>query len=121
QSDPFASTAQFKITLSYYEDNAGQIPYGSSLSQLPSGFEHFSPTVVVTYPGTSTSFSLTKDGNQAALPRLNANQQNFFVKAEILGLDASGTTVARARCPLQQISADPTSTMGAVTCQAFYG
>jgi hypothetical protein len=119
--DPFHLTASYSATVNYYEDAAGMIPYGSSLKTPPAGFQGFSPTVTVRYPGNQTVFPLTANGGSAALPRLSASQTSIYVQSDVYGLDANGNQIAHARCPVQQLQVLSGSLPATVTCQPFFG
>jgi hypothetical protein len=119
--DPFVQTARYKVTVSYFEDAAGTVPYGTSLKDKPALFKSFTPTVTVEFAANQTSFPLTPSGGDASLPRLSSSQTSIYVSSEIDGLDASGNPVARGRCPVMQLQILTATLPPQVTCQAFYG
>jgi hypothetical protein len=120
-ADPFLATNEYQVTLSYFEDAEGTIPYGKSLSEMPNGFEKFSPVSTQKFPGTTKRFNLGESGALAALPPLSENQAHFFVAAEVVGRDSAGEVVARARCPVKEIKVDPKGDLGPVVCHPFFG
>jgi hypothetical protein len=120
-ADPFKLSTQYTVALSYFEDSAGKVPYGTSLSTLPKGYETFKPKVTNLFNGAPAAGALTTNGKDATLPRLSATQTSFFVSAEISGLDSGGHQVARARCSLLEVKADPSGSLGSASCRAYYG
>lgn len=128
--DPFEASAEYEVTLRFFEDAAGGKPYGASLSEKQRGeaFKDFKPSMTIRRPANATSFSLAEAlGDEVlALPGLVDESgepralDSFFLSAEVVGLDSEGNRVARARCPIAEIKQRKT-TAGAVTCKAFFG
>lgn len=128
-ADPFARTKTYEVTLRFFEDAAGLVPYGADLTAEQRGetFKDFSPVKVVRQPAGSKSWSLSEAG-PVALPGLfdagghPRALSSLFVSAEVVGLDDAQKTVARARCPVMALAAVATSgDEKQVTCRAFFG
>ncbi len=107
--DPFALTSKYTVTVDYWADQAGTVPYGK-------GASGFSPRHTFNVVGTSTTITL--GGGQQVLPQVSG--ENIYLQSEVDGYDDSGNLVARARCPVEELQ--PTSSAsGPVVCTAFYG
>lgn len=118
--DAFAATKSYKVTVRFFEDAAGTIPYGTSLTEKPEGFETFNPVQSYTVPGGSTSFALG-DSN-IVLPRVKENA-SLYVSSEVLGFGSDGKTpIARARCGVQELKPSASVARDAkVDCYPFFG
>lgn len=108
-ADPFRNVARLVIRLHVFEDELGQLPYGSSLS--PDDV-----VVPVTREVQGAPRTVTFDG-PVTLPRLSDGQAAFYVRAEIEGLDSSGAQAGRAECPIVKLDRGG----DAVECSAWFG
>lgn len=117
-ADPFTATKNFEVTLAYFEDDRGLVPYASTTT-LPEEFKTFAPVQKFKFAGTKQTFSFG-DGQLLNVPRISEAQNAFYVRAEILGLSDADQPVARARCPLIKLG---TAGNGPATieCKAFFG
>jgi hypothetical protein len=118
--DAFAATKSYKVTVRFFEDAEGKVPYGTSLAEKPDEFEGFNPVQTFTVPGGSTSFTLG-DSN-VALPRVKENG-SLYVSSEVLGYGSDDKTpIARARCAVQEIKPAALAPKDAkADCYPFYG
>lgn len=120
---PYFATDRYELRVAYFEDAEAKRPYGSSIpaGELPEIFQGFESTAVYRIAGQKTSFTLG-DGKSLAFPLLSEDQKNLFVRAEVVGFDANGKMIARARCPLLELRRiEDDSTPKVVECRPFYG
>lgn len=128
-ADPFGRTHEYEVTLRFFEDAAGQQPFGAGLTADERGeaFKDYSPVMVTRHPASSKSWSLSEAGALVLPALLDAagkprDVESLFVSVEIVGLDEARSPVARARCPMVTLRQRAASG-GAkqVACRAFYG
>jgi hypothetical protein len=118
--DPFVKTAKYRVTVKYFEDAEGKVPYFQGRKKAPI-FANFNPVQTVDLPAGHQRLALTPTGNDASLPRISSSQTNLYVQSEVVGLDLSDKPIARARCPLQELKVLASGGTTTVLCHAFYG
>ncbi len=123
--DPFAASVGYRVDLSYFEDASGQVPYGASFTSEEVAATGFRATQRFEFGAGKTVFAL---GEAQIVPH-RSDGESLYVAAEITGLSADGTAVARARCPVTELPAKASLVVGEgeapqlppVTCHAFFG
>jgi hypothetical protein len=121
--DPFFVSKTYEVTLKFWEDPEGTVPYADG-DKLPPKFSRFSASVK--FEGANTKPVITPTGEAAngfVLPRLREDQQFVYVTAEVLGINGEGKIAARARCGVRALgNRTKTNTLGpTVPCHAFFG